>query len=139
MEDALWSQGIRKPLETGKKRHEFQADHGYRKWFKTQCEVAGMKSINIELLMGHSIGISDSYYRISESDLPEDYLKAIDFLTMGGTDILRRQMSELSNNTGHAFNEQIQLSTDAIAALSDKIQKMQEEIDFLRYGRSSTS
>ena len=139
MEDALWSQGIRKPLETGKKRHEFQADHGYRKWFKTQCEVAGMKSINIELLMGHSIGISDSYYRISESDLLEDYLKAIDFLTMGETDILRRQMSELSNNTGHAFNEQIQLSTDAIATLSDKIQKMQEEIDFLRYGRSSTS
>jgi hypothetical protein len=139
MEDALWSQGIRKPLETGKKRHEFQADHGYRKWFKTQCEVAGMKSINIELLMGHSIGISDSYYRISESDLLEDYLKAIDFLTVGETDILRRQMSELSNNTGHAFNEQIQLSTDAIAALSDKIQKMQEEIDFLRYGRSSTS
>ena len=139
MEDALWSQGIRKPLETGKKRHEFQADHGFRKWFKTQCEVAGMKSINIELLMGHSIGISDSYYRISESDLLEDYLKAIDFLTMGETDILRRQMSELSNNTGHAFNEQIQLSTDAIAALSDKIQKMQEEIDFLRYGRSSTS
>lgn len=139
MEDALWSQGIRKPLETGKKRHEFQADHGYRKWFKTQCEVAGMKSINIELLMGHSIGISDSYYRISESDLLEDYLKAIDFLTVGETDILRRQMSELSNNTGHAFNDQILLSTDAIAALSDKIQKMQEEIDFLRYGRSSTS
>ena len=65
MEDALWSQGIRKPLEPGKKRHEFQADHGYRKWFKTQCELAEMKSINIEKLMGHSIGISDSYYRIS--------------------------------------------------------------------------
>ncbi len=95
MEDALWSQGLRKPLETGKKRHEFQADHGYRKWFKTQCEVAGMNSINIELLMGHSIGISDSYCRISESDFVEDYLKAIDFLTMGETDILRRQMSEL--------------------------------------------
>lgn len=72
MEDALWSQGIRKRLEPGKRRHEFQADHGYRKWFKTQCELAGMKSINIEILMGHSIGISDSYYRIQEKELLED-------------------------------------------------------------------
>ena len=91
MEDALWSQGIRKPLETGKKRHEFQADHGYRKWFKTQCEVAGMKSINIELLMGHSIGISDSYYRISEKELLTNYLKAIRFLTINENNILRLQ------------------------------------------------
>jgi hypothetical protein len=36
MEDAIWSQGLRKKLETGKRRHECQVDHGYRKWFKTQ-------------------------------------------------------------------------------------------------------
>jgi hypothetical protein len=42
MKDALWSKGIRKRLEPGKRRHEFQADHGYRKWFKTQCELAGI-------------------------------------------------------------------------------------------------
>ncbi len=28
-----------------------------------------MKSINIEMLMGHSIGISDSYYKITEDEL----------------------------------------------------------------------
>jgi integrase len=35
MEDALWSQGIRKQLSPGKRRHELQVDHGYRKWFKS--------------------------------------------------------------------------------------------------------
>ena len=60
VEDALWTQGVRTRLPTGKKRHEFQANHGFRKWFKTRCELAGMKPINIEILMGHSVGISDS-------------------------------------------------------------------------------
>jgi hypothetical protein len=40
MEDSLWIQGLRKKLEDGKRRHEFQADHGFRKWFKTRCEIS---------------------------------------------------------------------------------------------------
>ena len=37
-------------------------------WFKTQYELSGMRSINIKKLMGHSIGISDSYYRINDHE-----------------------------------------------------------------------
>lgn len=47
IENALWAQRVRVKLEEGKKRHDFQADHGLRKWFKTRCEIAGMKSIYI--------------------------------------------------------------------------------------------
>jgi hypothetical protein len=65
MEDVLWTQGIRKKLNLKRNRYEFQTDHRLRKWFKTRCEISGMKSINIEILMGHSIGISDSYYKIT--------------------------------------------------------------------------
>jgi hypothetical protein len=43
MEDALWTQGLRKKLEEGKRRHEFQTDHGLRKWFKTRCELSRMQ------------------------------------------------------------------------------------------------
>ena len=81
IERSLWTQGIRKKSDIKKKRYEFQTDHGFRKWFKTRCELAGMKSINIEKLMGHSVGISDSYYRATELELLEDYLKAVDLLT----------------------------------------------------------
>ena len=56
---------IRKKLNLKRNRYEFQTDHRLRKWFKTRCEISGMKSINIEILMGHSIGISDSYYNIT--------------------------------------------------------------------------
>jgi hypothetical protein len=140
MEDALWSQGIRKRLEQGKRRHEFQADHGYRKWFKTRCEQSGMKSINIEKLMGHSIGISDSYYRITEGELLDEYLKAVDLLTINENNILRRQVTELSDNSSGVVKERLrkemQLSTDAIASLSDQILRLQEEIEILKNGRN---
>jgi hypothetical protein len=81
IERALWAQGIRLKLDEGKRRHEFQADHGFRKWFKTRCESAGMRSINIATLMGHSLGLSDSYYRPTEEETLNDSLKAVDILT----------------------------------------------------------
>jgi len=82
IERALRAQGIRTKLEEGKKRYPFPADHGFRKFFKTRCEIAGMKSINIENLMNHSIGVSNSYYRPQEKELLGDYLKAVEHLTI---------------------------------------------------------
>jgi integrase len=82
IERALWAQGLRRDLEEGKKRHEFATCHALRKYFKTRCELAGVKPINVENLMGHSTGISDAYYRPTESDLLDDYLKAMDSLTI---------------------------------------------------------
>ena len=88
VERALWAQGIRTVLEKGKKRHEFQTDHGFRKWYKTQCEMSGMKPINIEKLMGHSLGMSDSYYRATADEILEDYLRAWSKLTLSNLEFL---------------------------------------------------
>ncbi len=41
-----------------------------------------MRSINIEGLMNHSTGVSDSYYRPQEKEILEDYLKATKSLTI---------------------------------------------------------
>jgi hypothetical protein len=146
LEDALWTQGLRKKSDKTRNRYEFQTNHGFRKWFKTQCEIARMKSINIETLMGHSIGISDSYYRITENELLEDYLKAIDFLTIDENNTLRRQLDAASENTDSAVKMELEkrdkeiltikgqdrLSKDAIASLCDQILKLQEEIEVLK-------
>jgi integrase len=109
MERALRAQGIRTQLEEGKKRYPFQTDHGFRKWFKTRCELAGMKPINIEILMGHSTGISDSYYRATENELLEDYTKAIDFLTISTENKL---MAENQNIKRH--NLLIEMDTNEL-------------------------
>ena len=131
VEDALWTQGLRKKLDSDKKRHEFQTDHGLRKWFKTRCELAGMKPINIEILMNHSTGISDSYYRATEAELLEDYLKAMDSLTINNQNRLQKQVAVLSEKSRE---ENIEMKTKlyerdndiaelkaAVAFLTDKV------------------
>jgi hypothetical protein len=82
----FWKKGLRKEK---KKRHEFSI-HSFRKYFKTRAEQV-MKPINVETLMGHSTGISDSYYRPTENDLLEDYLKAVPLLTMSEVEEVRRE------------------------------------------------
>ena len=131
VEDALWTQGLRKKLDSDKRRHEFQTDHGLRKWFKTRCELAGMKPINIEILMNHSTGISDSYYRATEAELLEDYLKAMDSLTINNQNRLQKQVAVLSEKSRE---ENIEMKTKlyerdndiaelkaAVAFLADKV------------------
>ena len=146
IEDALWTQGLRRKAGLRRNRYEFQTNHGFRKWFKTRCEQSGMKSINIETLMGHSIGISDSYYRITEEELLNEYLKAVDLLTINEKNILRQQVAQLSDNRGGVFNKELQkrdselqsiktqdqLNRDSVACLSDQILKMREEIENLK-------
>jgi hypothetical protein len=68
-----------------------------------------MKAINIEKLMGHSTGISDSYYRATEAELLEDYLKAIDFLTISNENKLI-----LENQQVKRHNLQIEMDKDEI-------------------------
>ena len=63
-------------LEIGKGRKEFKLIHSFRKFYKSRAEQT-MKPINVETLLGHSTGISDSYYRPLETDLLNDYLKAV--------------------------------------------------------------
>ena len=123
VECALWAQGIRTELEYGKKRHEFQTDHGFRKWYKTQCEMAGMKPINIEKLMGHSVGISDSYYRATENELLDDYLKAANLLTLNSEYKLQKQMEEVieqSRNNDVSVKSQLYDKEHAINNLREK-------------------
>jgi len=92
---AIWEQGIRNPLKNGERRHEWKTLHGFRKWFKTESEKV-MKSINVELIMGHTLGVSNSYYKSSQREMLKDYLKAIDLLTIDESQKLRRKVDELT-------------------------------------------
>ena len=154
IEDALWTQGIRSKSNLKRNRYEFQTDHGFRKWFKTRCEIAGMKSINTEKLMGHSVGISDSYYRATENEFLDDFLKAVPLLTISIENRLQIDMKEVENqsrNNDASAKSQLyekeqaialltgenSANTDAIAALSDQITSLIKEIEMLKYDKSA--
>jgi hypothetical protein len=86
--DAMKAQGLRTDLPTGKRRYEFQALHGFRKFFKTQAQKV-MIYENVEKLMGHCVDYStNSYYKPSDNDLLEDYLKAMPLLTIESQQML---------------------------------------------------
>ncbi len=85
-EDMMWRFGFRKEK---KRRHEFSI-HSIRKFFKTRCELHGMKPINVETLMGHSTGISDSYYRPTERELLEEYVKVVPLLSISEVEEIKR-------------------------------------------------
>jgi integrase len=153
VERALWAQGVRTVLEGGKKRHEFQTDHGFRKWYKTQCEMSGMRSINIEKLMGHSLGMStNSYYRATSDEILKDYLKAVPLLTISSENRLQGQMDQVVEQSrndnariksvlyekGQAIadlTERDSLKSDAITALSEQVLKLTKEIEMLKKDR----
>jgi len=134
IENALWAQRIRIKLESGRKRHEFQADHGFREWFKTRCEIAGMRSINIETLMAHSTGVSDSYYRPTEDELLNDYLKAIAFLTISDEHRLQEQVNDLSEKTkdnDYVVKAKLQEKEEQIEALTKKQEQFEQLLQSL--------
>jgi hypothetical protein len=88
------SQGLMKQKDGN--LYEFKSSHGFRKRFKTQCELAGVKPINIEFMLGHDTGITGSYYPPTDQELLADYLKAVDALTVNEENRLQRRVQELS-------------------------------------------
>jgi vacuolar-type H+-ATPase subunit I/STV1 len=87
------------PLAEGVKRHEWKAAHGYRKFYKSRAEQV-MKPINVEATMGHDLGISQSYWKPTEKEVLEDYLKAVDLLTINDVkSTLQKQMAELTEKS----------------------------------------
>lgn len=104
IERAINSQGLRKPLAEGKKRHEFQAAHGMRKFFKTRSEQM-MRPINVEWLMGHSTGVSDSYYRPNESELLQDYVRAVPLLQISEVSQVKQEFQTAEKTWTQQFEE----------------------------------
>jgi hypothetical protein len=149
IEHALWEQGIRHRLASGVRRHEWKAAHGFRKFYKSRAEQA-MKPINVELTMGHDIQISQFYYRPVEHEVLEDYLKAVDLLTINSDKlILQKQVSELKEKSKeenyiikgrlsekekeiHLLRQRDSVNTDAISTLSDQLTKVMQEIEILK-------
>jgi len=138
LERAVWEQGIRKPLVEGTNRHEWKIAHGYRKAFKSRAEQI-MRPINVEITMGHDIGISSSYYKPTEREVLDDYIKAIPLLTINGSSsILQKQVEELAektNSNDYLLKAKLQEKDDALVTLSDQVMKLMEEVQELKKQR----
>ena len=90
-----------------------------------------MKPINVEITMSHNIGVSASYYKPTEREVIEDYLKAVDSLTINADKlILQKQVEELTEKTKdneYTIKAKLQEKDYALVTLSDQVMKLMAE------------
>jgi len=121
---ALWSQGLRTKLPPGKHRHPFQEAHGFRKFFFSQCQLAGMSILDCNKLTNHSNGINDSYYKPTDEDLLRSYLKVVDHLTIDDEYKLDKQLTILEKK----HKEDENLIKIKLLEKDEEIKGMKEQI-----------
>jgi integrase len=82
--------------EHGRIRKEVRLTAGFRKFFDTQLIYADVRPAIKEMFMGHSIGYDDNYFKPSENDILEEYITAVDWLTINEENRLKKQVKELT-------------------------------------------
>ncbi|MFL6398225.1 MAG: hypothetical protein ACJ72J_01415 [Nitrososphaeraceae archaeon] len=82
--------------EHGKVRKNVRLTTGFRKFFDTQLIYADVRPAIKEMFMGHSIGYDDNYFKPSENDVLEEYLTAVDWLTINEENRLKKKVKELT-------------------------------------------
>ncbi len=112
-----------------------------RKFYQTTAEKV-MKSINVELTMGHNIGITTSYYKPNEKEVLNDYLKAVDLLTFSQNNkMLDKKVKELQDqnkNTDYIIKGKLQEKDEEIKDLRDQFSSMKNMLESLVKGLSET-
>jgi hypothetical protein len=108
-----------------------------------------MRPANIELLMGHNIGISKSYYKPTEKEILEDYLKAADLLTINEEYKLKLQVKDLikkNNEKEYVLNvammqkdkevedlkKQGKIKEEALVKLSDQVMILMKDMQQMK-------
>jgi hypothetical protein len=117
VERALRAELSRKRLDLKiVRRHEFKTNHGFRKFFQTNCEPK-MKSLDVMTLMGQDTGLAASYNKPTVDMLLTEYLKAVENLTINRTttneEMIRNQQAlvidmQTKDREIHELKEQVE-------------------------------
>jgi integrase len=100
----------------GRKRNSVARAHGFRKFVTTNFIRAKLNPVAKEMLLGHSTNLDKSYYRPNESELLEEYLKAVDLLTINEENRLKRKVVELTEKA------------DMFDSLEEKIERLNKKL-----------
>jgi len=105
-----------------------KAVHGFRKFFASGLENAGVGRLIVETLMGHSVSVASNYYKPSERELLEQYAKAIPELTISEAEEAKTEMEKrLAENREKIIElERINLQ------LQEKLDQFEKELQRLK-------
>ena len=63
---------------TGRESQPVPLAHGFRKFFTTELINAKVNPEIREMLLGHSIGLAGAYYKPTEDEMLDEYMKSVD-------------------------------------------------------------
>ncbi len=126
-------------IRTIERQTELQNDHGkirknvrlttrFRKFFDTQLIYADVRPAIKEMFMGHSIGLDDHYFKPSQRDVLEEYMTAVDYLTISEENKLKMKVKELTKKQDEIkimegkHNEEIQAMRDQMSQILTMLQ-----------------
>jgi integrase len=115
-------------------RQNVSQNHGFRKFTHTTMANARINPEIREMLLGHSIGLGDSYYRPSETELLEEYLKVVDDLTINDENRLTIQVKALNEKNQEAeyvIKGKLQEMLEQNKEKDQQIKALQDSINFL--------
>lgn len=79
---------------SGRRRNDVKASHGFRKFFSNWIGKSRLDVEIQELLMGHKIGLRARYLKYSTEDKLNEYLRAVDNLTIDAANRLQKEVDE---------------------------------------------
>jgi len=114
-------------------RNEVPAVHGLRKFCITQMAKAKVDTEIAKLLTGHSIGVRGTYLDYSEDDLRQEYLKAVDLLTINETNRLKKKVDILKEKEDEiqSLKQSIKSYESQMLDFTERQNKMQSQIQSL--------
>lgn len=115
--------GLRESGAEQFKRHEKALFHAFRKYFATNLANCDVNQLIKELLMGHSVGLDNSYYRPNENKMLSEYMKAIDMLTIDSSHRLERKMQVLQQEKNQIEMLELKHSSE-MKKMDEKIEKL---------------
>ena len=77
-------------------KNELHPCHSLRIFAVTNIQRAKVDKTIREMLVGHFTGFDKSYYKPQDSEILEEYLKAVDSLTINNENKLKKQTEEVT-------------------------------------------
>jgi integrase len=127
--------GLRISTSYKRERHEVSANHAFRKYTHTTMANAKINVEIREMLLSHSIGLSGAYYRPTESEMLQEYLKVVNDLTVDPSHRLQKQVQELQqqdNYQKYIIDKKIKEMEEQNKILNQKLIKYEEHVKYTK-------
>lgn len=118
LEDFIRNSGLRNIDHNNPfKRKQIPIFHGFRKFFTKQLVDSKLNPEIREMLLGHKIGLASCYYKPTEQEMLNEYLKAVDLLTINEENRLKLKLEQ-----------KIQIEKSQLESLKADFERFKKEV-----------